>query len=46
MRVMVLIKSTRNSESGAMPGPELLASMARFNEELISSGVMCGDAQR
>lgn len=40
MRVMVIIKSTRNSESGAMPGPELLAAMGLFNEELVSKGVM------
>jgi len=37
---MVIIKATRNSESGAMPGPELLEAMGRFNEELVANGVM------
>jgi hypothetical protein len=37
---MVIIKATKNAEAGVMPGPELLASMGRFNEELISSGIM------
>jgi hypothetical protein len=40
MRVMVIIKATRKSESGAMPRPELLEAMGRFNEELVSNGVM------
>lgn len=40
MRVMVIIKATRNSESGTMPGPELLAAMSRFNEEIMSSGTL------
>jgi hypothetical protein len=37
---MVIIKATKNSESGVMPGTDLLAAMGRFNEELMSSGVM------
>ena len=40
MRVMVMIKATRNSEAGAMPSEELLAEMGRFNEELVKAGVM------
>src|ERR1041384_4982458 len=40
MRVMVIIKGTRNSEAGRMPSPELLAAMGRFNEEIMSSGTM------
>jgi len=40
MRVMVMVKATKNSESGVMPGPELLAAMGQFNEQLIKAGVM------
>ena len=44
MRVMVLVKATKNSEAGVMPGEELLASMGRFNEELAKAGViLAGD---
>ncbi len=40
MRVMVIIKSTSESEAGVMPSPELLADMGRYNEELVKAGVM------
>ena len=40
MRVMVLVKATKDSEAGKMPGPELLAEMGKFNQELIKAGVM------
>jgi hypothetical protein len=40
MRFMVIVKATKESESGAMPGPEILAAMGKFNEELIQAGVM------
>ena len=40
MRVMVMIKATRNSEAGEMPSEELLVEMGRFNEELAKAGVM------
>jgi hypothetical protein len=40
MRVMVMVKATRESEAGAMPGEELLAAMGNFNEELVKAGVM------
>jgi hypothetical protein len=40
MRVMVIVKATQQSESGALPGPEALAEMGRFNEELLKAGVM------
>jgi len=40
MRVMVMVKATKNSEDGVMPGPELLANMASFNQELVKAGVM------
>ncbi|MCY1021601.1 YciI family protein [Pyxidicoccus sp. MSG2] len=40
MRVMVLIKATKNSEAGVMPGEKLLADMGNFNEELVKAGIM------
>ncbi len=40
MRVMVLVKATRDSENGVMPDTELLAAMGRFNVELVKAGVM------
>lgn len=40
MRVMVLIKATKNSEAGVMPSEQLFADMGRFNEELVEAGIM------
>jgi hypothetical protein len=40
MRVMVLVKATKESEAGLMPSTELLAAMGRFNEELAAAGIM------
>lgn len=40
MRFMVLVKATKDSEAGKMPSEELLAAMARFNEEMVKAGVM------
>ena len=40
MRVMVLVKATKDSESGILPTQTLLAEMGKFNEELVKAGVM------
>ena len=40
MRVMVMVKATKESEAGKMPSTELLAAMGKFNEELVQAGVM------
>ena len=40
MRVMVIIKATKNSEAGVMPSEELLAAMGKYNEELASAGIL------
>ena len=40
MRVMVLVKATQDSESGAMPTAELLEAMGRYNEKLADAGIM------
>ena len=40
MRVMVMVKATRDSEAGRMPSTELLEAMGRYNEELAKAGVL------
>ncbi|HYM83938.1 MAG TPA: YciI family protein [Candidatus Dormibacteraeota bacterium] len=40
MRVMVLVKSTEASESGALPDEALLTAMGAYNEELVRAGVL------
>jgi hypothetical protein len=40
MRVMVLVKATKDSEAGIMPSTELLEAMGKFNEELANAGIM------
>jgi len=40
MRFMLLLKATPDSEAGVMPGPELVAAMGRYNNELLQAGVL------
>jgi len=40
MRVMVLIKATKESERGDMPSERVLTEMTAFNEELVKAGVL------
>ena len=40
MRCIVMVKATKDSESGAMPKQDLLAEMGKFNEELVKAGVL------
>lgn len=40
MRVMVIVKATKDSEAGKMPSTELLEAMGAFNEELVKAGIM------
>jgi len=40
MRVMVIVKATKTSETGKMPPKELLAEMGKFNEELVKAGIL------
>lgn len=40
MRVMVIVKASRDSEAGRMPGEEDLAAMGRYNEELADAGIL------
>jgi hypothetical protein len=40
MRVMVIVKATKNSEAGVMPSEKLLTEMGKYNEELVKAGIM------
>jgi hypothetical protein len=40
MRVMVIVKASKESEAGIMPSEKLLAEMGKFNDELVKAGVM------
>jgi len=40
MKFMMIVKATKESESGAMPDEKILAAMAKYNEELTRAGVL------
>ena len=41
MRFMVIVKATAESEKeGALPDPQLMAEMGKYNEELIKAGIL------
>jgi len=40
MRVMVIVKASKESEAGALPDKELLTRMGNYNEQLVKAGVM------
>lgn len=40
MRFMMIVKASKDSEAGVMPGEKILADMAKYNEELVKAGVM------
>jgi hypothetical protein len=40
MRFMMIVKASRDSEAGKMPGEELLAAMGNYNEELAKAGAL------
>jgi len=44
MRFMIIVKATKDSEAGKMPSEDLLAAMAKYNEELVKAGVMLDGA--
>lgn len=39
MLFMLIVKASKNSETGNRPNPELNAAMTRYNEELVKAGV-------
>jgi hypothetical protein len=40
MRVMVIVKASKESEAGEMPAEQLLRDMGNYNEELVKAGIM------
>jgi hypothetical protein len=40
MKVMILVKASKDSEAGVMPSEALLTAMGRFNDELVKAGVL------
>ncbi|MDE2965915.1 MAG: YciI family protein [Chloroflexota bacterium] len=40
MRVMVLVKATKDSEAGVMPTTEMFEEMGAYNEKLVEAGLM------
>ena len=40
MRVMVIVKASKESEAGGLPDTKLLSEMGKFNEQLVKAGVM------
>ena len=40
MRVMVVVKSCKESEAGILPSSEILAKMGKYNEELQKAGIL------
>ena len=47
MRVMVIVKATKDSEAGIKPSRQLLTDMGAYNQELIKAGIMlAGDGLR
>ena len=40
MRVMVIVKATKDSEAGVMPSQKLLEDMGKYNEQLVKAGIM------
>jgi hypothetical protein len=40
MRFMMIVKASRESEEGQLPTAEEFAAMGRYNEQLISAGIL------
>ena len=40
MRFMLIVKANKDSEAGIMPSIELINAMGKFNEEMVSAGVL------
>lgn len=40
MRVMVLVKASKESEAGQMPNEQILRDMGNYNEQLVKAGIM------
>ena len=40
MKVMVIVKASKDSEAGEMPSTELLTAMGKYNEQLVKAGIL------
>lgn len=40
MKFMVMVKATKDSEAGVMPDTGMLAAMGKYNEELVTAGIL------
>lgn len=40
MRVMVMVKASKQSEAGVLPDVKMLTEMGKFNEQLLKAGVL------
>ena len=40
MKFMLIVKANKDSEAGVMPSQELIAAMTKYNEELLTAGVL------
>ena len=40
MRVMVIVKANKESETGVMPDTKMLTEMGKYNEQLARAGIM------
>jgi len=40
MKVIVMVKATKDSEAGVMPTTELLTAMGQYNESLVKAGIL------
>jgi hypothetical protein len=40
MKVMVLVKATKNSEAGSLPTEKLFSDMMAYNEQLVKAGIL------
>jgi len=40
MKVLVIVKATKNSEAGGAPSEKMLAEMGAFNDQLVKAGIL------
>jgi len=40
MRVMVIVKATKDSEAGVMPTEQMFSEMLAYNDQLVKAGIM------
>ena len=40
MKFMMIVRANKDSEAGKMPSEELLSAMGKYNEELMTAGVL------